>query len=96
MTSVDGMTMNRLLTAIALTGVIFAGTRALGDESTSQSRVVKRHAIASLLVCMRKRMSYDKGASYNEARRTCKDQIASQSDKASSGSLVASATAPKP
>lgn len=88
--------MNRLVTAIALTGVIFAGTRALGDESASRSRGIKRQAIASLVVCMRKRMSYDRSASYNEAKKTCKDQIANQSDNAPTGSLVASAPPPKP
>jgi hypothetical protein len=88
--------MNRLVTAIALTGVIFACTRALGDESASQPRVTKRQATASLVVCMRKRMSYDRSASYNEAKKTCRDQIANRSDKASSSSLVASATPPKP
>jgi hypothetical protein len=88
--------MNRLITAIAMTGVIFASTRALGDESATQPRMGKRHAIAQLVVCMKRRMSHDKGASYNEARKTCKDQIDRQSDNAPSGSLVASATPPKP
>jgi hypothetical protein len=91
-----GPRMNRLAAAIALTGVVFACTRALGDESASQSRGVKRQATASLVACMRKRMSYDRSASYNEAKKTCRDQIANQSGKASSGSLVASATPPKP
>lgn len=88
--------MNRLVTVIALCAMIFAGTPALGDESASQSRMSRRHGIAQLVVCMKKRMSNDKGTSYNEARTTCKDQIARQSDNTSSGTLVASATPPKP
>jgi len=86
--------MIRLVTFVALTGVIFAGQRGLG-EAASQPRMSKHHAVAQLADCMKKRMSDDKGASYNEARKTCRDQIAKQRDKAS-GSLVASATPPKP
>jgi hypothetical protein len=88
--------MNRLVAVIALAGVIFAGTRALGDESASQSRMSKRHTIVQVFDCMKKRMSHDKGTSYNEARKTCKDQVAKQGDNTSSGALVASATPPKP
>jgi hypothetical protein len=88
--------MNRLATVIALASVIFAGTPALGDESASQSRMSRRHTIVQLVVCMKKRMSYDKGSSYNEAKKTCKDQIANNGDGSSSGALVASATPSKP
>jgi hypothetical protein len=88
--------MNRLATVIALASMIFAGTRAFGDESASQSRVGKRHAIAQLVVCMKTRMSHDRGTSYNEARKTCKDQIANQGGSTPSGALVASATPRKP
>jgi hypothetical protein len=88
--------MNRPAMVIALAGVIFAGTAALGDESASQSRTSRHHAIAQLVVCMKKRMSDDKGISFIDARKTCKDQIANHGDSTSSGTLVASATAPKP
>jgi hypothetical protein len=95
-TDVYGIAILRLVTVIALTGVIFAGTHALGDESASQPRMSDRHAVAQLVDCMKKRMSYDRDASYNEARKTCRDQIAKQSNNTSSGTLVASATPPKP
>jgi hypothetical protein len=88
--------MNRLVAVIALTGVMFAGMRAFGDESASQSRMSKRHTIVQVVDCMKKRMSHDKGTSYNEARKTCEDQFAKQSANTSSGTLVASATSPKP
>jgi hypothetical protein len=83
--------MNRLAAVIAVAGMIFVGTRALGDESANQSTMSKRHTIVQVVDCMRKRMSHDKGTSYNEARKTCKDQVARQSDNTSSGALVASA-----
>lgn len=83
--------MNRLVTAIGLMGVIYAGTPALGGEPAGLSRMSKRHATAQLSVCMKKRMSRDKGSSYNEARMACKVQIGMPDDKESSGSLVASA-----
>jgi|HubBroStandDraft_4_1064222.scaffolds.fasta_scaffold278823_1 hypothetical protein len=88
--------MNRAATVIALAGMILAYTTALGDESASQSRMSRRHTIAQLVVCMKKRMSDDKGISFIEARNTCKDQIANRGDSTPSGTLVASATAPKP
>ncbi len=83
--------MNRLVTAIALIGVVFAGMPALGGEPEGQSRMNRHHTIAQLIVCMKKRMSDDKGSSYNAARTACKGQIGMQSGKDSSGSLVASA-----
>jgi hypothetical protein len=83
--------MNRLLTAVAITCVIFAGTRALGGESTNQSRVIKRQAIARSAACMRKRMSADRSTSFNEARKACNGQ----NNKESDGALLASATPPK-
>jgi|HubBroStandDraft_3_1064219.scaffolds.fasta_scaffold171490_2 hypothetical protein len=89
--------MNRPVSVIIVSaGVIFAGARALGDEAANQSRMSKRHTIVQVVDCMKKRMSHDRGTSYNEARRTCKDQVAKQSDNTSSGTLVASATPPKP
>jgi hypothetical protein len=83
--------MNRLAAVIAVAGMIFVGTRALGDGSANQSTLSKRHTIVQVVDCMRKRMSHDKGTSYNEARKACKDQVARQSDNMSSGALVASA-----
>jgi hypothetical protein len=88
--------LNRLVTIIAFTGVMFAGTRAHGDESAGQSRMNRRHGIAQVVVCMKKRMSNDRGTSYNEAKKMCTEQIAKLGDNASSGALVASAAPSKP
>ena len=88
--------MNRLVAVTAVAGMIFVGTPALGDGSAKQSTMSKRHTIVQVADCMRKRMSHDKGTSYNEARKTCKDQVARQSDNTSSDALVASAAPLKP
>jgi hypothetical protein len=82
----------KLLTVVAITCVIFAGTRALGGEPTSHSRMIKRQTIARSVVCMKKRMSDDRRTSFNEARKACNGQDNKESD----GPLLASATPPKP
>jgi hypothetical protein len=83
--------MNRLISLVALTCVIFAGTQALGGEPTSHARMIKRQAIARSVVCMKKRMSDDRRTSFNEARKACNGD-----NKESDGPLLASATPPKP
>jgi pectin methylesterase-like acyl-CoA thioesterase len=88
--------MNRIVTAIALTGVTFFGTQALAVDSTSQSTMNKRQMIVQMVGCMRKRMSANKSSSYNEAKKACKDQINRESDNSPSGALVASDAPAKP
>jgi hypothetical protein len=91
-----GVTMNRLLTVIATTGVIFAGAQALAVDSGKQSTMSKRQMIVQMVGCMKKRMAADKSSSYNEAMKACKDQMHKESDNLSSGALVASDTPAKP
>ena len=88
--------MKRLVTIIALTGVIFVDTSAHAVDSTSQSTMSKRQMIVRMVDCMKKRMSADKSRPYNEAMRVCKDQIDKESDALPSGALVASDTQAKP
>jgi hypothetical protein len=88
--------MKHVVTAIALTGLIFVGMQALAVDSTSQPAMSKRQMIAQVVGCMRKRMSANKSSSYNDAMKACKDQIHKQSDNLASGALVASDTPPKP
>jgi hypothetical protein len=88
--------MKPAVTVIALTGMIFVRTQALAVDSTSQPTMSKRQMIAQLVGCMRKRMSADKGSSYNDAKKACKDKINKQSDDLSSGALVASDIPTKP
>jgi hypothetical protein len=82
--------MNRVMTVIALSGVIFVGTRALAADSVSQSTMSKRQMVAQIISCMKKRMSANKNSSYNEAMKACKDQIKRENDELPSGPLVAS------
>jgi hypothetical protein len=88
--------MNRVVTVIAVTGVILVGAQAHAVDSTSQSRMSKRQLIVQMVGCMRKRMSADKGTSYNEAMKACKDQMNKENDNVPSGALVASDTPAKP
>jgi hypothetical protein len=88
--------MKRVVTAIALAGVIFVGTQTLAADSTSQPTMSKRQMIAQMVSCMRKRMSANKNSSYNDAMKACKDQMNKQRDDFPSGALVASDTPAKP
>ena len=85
--------MNRVMTVIALSGVIFVGTRALAADSVSRSTMSKRQMVAQIIGCMKKRMSANKNSSYNEAMKACKDQIKRENGELPSGPLVASDTA---
>ena len=87
--------MNRLVTVIALSGVVFASTRALAGDTPSQSPVSKRQTLAQVVGCMKKRMSANKNSSYNEAMKACKEQIRKENDNSPGGTLVASDTASK-
>lgn len=88
--------MQRVVTAIALTGVICVGTQALAVDSTSQPTMSKRQMIVQMAGCVRKRMSANKNRSYNDAMKACKDQITAQTDNLPSNALVASDTPAKP
>ena len=88
--------MNRVLTMIAVTSVIFAGEQAFAVDSISQPTIGKRHSILQIVGCMKKRMSANKTISYNEAAKACKDQTNKPSDNSPSGALVASDTPAKP
>jgi hypothetical protein len=87
--------MNRLLTVIATTGVIFIGAQALAIDSMHQSTMSKRQMIVQIVGCMKKRMAANKSSSYNEAMKACKNQN-KESDNLTSGALVASDTPAKP
>ena len=88
--------MNRLVTAISMTGVIFAGTQARAVDSASQPKTNKHQTIVQIVGCMKKRMSADRSSSYNAAMKACKEQINKESDNLPSGALVASDTPAKP
>jgi hypothetical protein len=87
--------MSRVVTAIALIGVVFVGTRSLAADSVNRPTMSKRQMVAQIIGCMKKRMSANKNSSYNEAMRACKDQIKRDNDDLPSGPLVASESAGK-
>lgn len=88
--------MNRVVTIMALAGATLVGTQALASDFTDQPTVSKRQMIAQMVDCMRKRMSANKSSSYNEAKKTCKDQGKKDSGTLPAGAMVASDTAAKP
>jgi hypothetical protein len=67
-----------LLLGIAMTGVMFAGPKALGRDvlAPNQSVVNKRQMIG----CMTKRMSASRTVSYNDAKKACTAQLKPQTD----------------
>jgi hypothetical protein len=87
--------MNHIITAIAMTGLLI-GAQALAVDSTGQPTISKRQLIAQMVGCMRKQMSANNAISYNEALKTCKGQMNTQSDNSASRTLVASDTLTKP
>jgi hypothetical protein len=88
--------MNRVVTVIALSGVIFLDSQALAVDDPSQSKMSKRQMIAQVISCMKKRMSADRSTSYNEAMKACKDQVNRENDTLAAGTLVASDHPAKP
>jgi hypothetical protein len=88
--------MNRLLSVVAASGVIFIGPIAIASESGNQSTLSKRDMIAQIVGCMKKRMSADKYTSYNETMKICKNQVNKGNDSSPSGPLVAADAPAKP
>jgi hypothetical protein len=74
----------RVLSVIAITGVMLMGAKALADESATHSRNSRRQ----IADCIIKKMSANRAVSFNDATRACKDQA-----KAQDGSLVANTPA---
>jgi hypothetical protein len=87
--------MNRVMTVVAVTGMILLGTRAIADDS-GQSKMSKRQMVAQVASCMKKRMSADRSTSYYEAMKACKDQVNRENDALAAGALVASDHPAKP
>ncbi len=87
--------MNHALIAIAMTGLLI-GAQALAVDSTGQPAMSKRQLIAQMVACIRKQMSAHNTISYNEALKTCKDQINRQGEDSASSTLVASDALAKP
>jgi hypothetical protein len=85
--------MNRLVTVLAMAGLLLVGAQALAVD-TDQPALTKRQMLTQVIGCMKKRMAASRTMSYNEAAKVCKDQL-HQSDS-SSPPLVAADTPAKP
>jgi hypothetical protein len=85
--------MNRLPAVIVPAVIAIAGS--LSGFSTSlaadpgHSFAAKRQFASEIVGCMRKRMAADKYISYNQAAKTCKDEVTKQNDGADAAPLVA-------
>jgi hypothetical protein len=79
--------MKRFLTAVGWTSLVFIGAHTALAQPESAAVLAKRQ----LSECMSRRMSADKGLSYNDARRVCKERL--QPAKDTLASIVD--TAPK-
>jgi hypothetical protein len=66
--------MNRLLPAIALIGVMYAGLPAFAVDVVRQAPLDQRQVRG----CMSKRMSSDRSISYNEAKKDCAMRLRAQ------------------
>jgi hypothetical protein len=79
--------MKRFLTAVGWTTLILGAHTALAQPQ-SAAVLAKRQ----LSECMSKRMSADKGLSYNDARRVCKERLQPPKDTLASINPVDTAT----
>jgi hypothetical protein len=69
---------------IAMTCTLLVGAQALAADPSSPSRI-SRHQMVD---CMMKRMSADKGLSYNDATKACTDQLKIENAKLASNAPV--------
>jgi hypothetical protein len=80
--------MTRSWLAIAIGAAALVSTQAPANDWKGQF-ATKRQMVTQVVDCMRKRMSSDQRISYNEAARTCKNEVNRRFEDAASGPLVA-------
>ena len=83
--------MNRLIVVSVIAGGLFAGSSGFAADS-QRTWSTKRQYFTQVVGCMKKRMAADKGISYNQAAKVCKDQVTRQHDGPEAGPLVAADT----
>jgi hypothetical protein len=79
--------MKRLTLVVVLLAAVVAAARAPADDWKGQP--IKRHVVAQVIDCMRKRMSSDRVISYNDAAKLCKVEVNRRLENISSAPLVA-------
>jgi hypothetical protein len=85
------MTMNRLALVVAIAGTVLGTSTALAADP-AHSISAKRQFASQVITCMRKRMASDKYVSYNQAAKTCKEEVTKHLDGSDVGPLVAADT----
>jgi len=84
--------MTRAPLVIAALGTLGIGALAVADTGShpgNHPAINKHQMIGQVIACMRKRMAADQKISYNEASRSCKEQVMRQIEGSVSGALVA-------
>jgi hypothetical protein len=64
--------MKRFLTAVGWTTLLFLGAHTAAHAQPESAAVIAKRQMSD---CMSRRMAADKGLSYNEARRVCKERL---------------------
>ena len=87
--------MQRLALILATASAVVATSPAFASDWKGQPLAVKRHMVAQVIACMKKRMYADRLISYNQASKVCRDEVEARLDKVSAGVLVADTAAAK-
>jgi len=70
--------MNRILTSIAITGLVLAGAQAFAaGDSMSQAPMTHKQMMKD---CMTKQMASDSGMSHKDAMKACKEKMKMRKD----------------
>jgi hypothetical protein len=72
----EGNSMNRLLSAIAMLSTMFAASQAVAGDSNRLSTLNVRQ----IKVCMAKRMVADRTIADNEAKKVCAEQLRARNE----------------
>lgn len=87
--------MTRAWSAIAALFMLGMGTPVVAADAGNHPSMSRHQMAAQVIACMKRRMSADQKISYNEAARSCKEQVDRQNEVSVSGPLVASDTPAK-
>jgi len=81
--------MTRALALIAALLALGIGAPDMAADAGNHPSLSKHQIVAQIIACMKKRMAADQKISYNEAARSCKEQVRRQIEGSVSGPLVA-------
>jgi hypothetical protein len=78
--------MNRIYTAIAVSGLLLLGAQAMADDtntSTSSMTAAQKHQ--AMKDCVARETSNNSSMSKTDARKACKSQMKAQADQSNNG-----------